>query len=88
MTPARSLTSVSSAMYCVALTAPPAAVTDTGRLRPSNRVEEPDCFDDVIALDEAHVRCLARAYMAYYHAERTHGAVSAARLVPSRPAWS
>ena len=31
-----------------------------------------DCFDHVIALDEAHVRRLAREYMAYYHADRTH----------------
>ncbi len=29
-------------------------------------------FDHVIALDEAHVRHLAREYMAYYHADRTH----------------
>lgn len=31
-----------------------------------------DCFDHVIALDEAHVRRLAREYVAYYHANRTH----------------
>ncbi len=31
-----------------------------------------DCFDHVIALDEAHVRRLAREYVAYYHADRTH----------------
>ena len=31
-----------------------------------------ECFDDVIAINEAHVRRLAREYMAYYHADRTH----------------
>jgi putative transposase len=31
-----------------------------------------DCFDHVIALDEAHVRRLAREYIAYYNADRTH----------------
>ena len=31
-----------------------------------------DCLDQVIALDEAHLRRLAREYMAYYHADRTH----------------
>ncbi|HEY1203152.1 MAG: integrase core domain-containing protein [Bryobacteraceae bacterium] len=31
-----------------------------------------DCIDHVIALDEAHVRRLAREYMASYHADRTH----------------
>ncbi|MGA2185380.1 MAG: integrase core domain-containing protein [Bryobacteraceae bacterium] len=31
-----------------------------------------ECFDHVIALDESHVRRLAREYMAYYHADRTH----------------
>ncbi|HXN46915.1 MAG TPA: integrase core domain-containing protein [Bryobacteraceae bacterium] len=31
-----------------------------------------DCFDHVIALDEAHVRRLAREYLAYHHADRTH----------------
>ena len=29
-----------------------------------------ECFDHVIAINEAHVRRLARDYMAYYHAER------------------
>jgi transposase InsO family protein len=31
-----------------------------------------ECFDHVIALNEAHVRRLARDYMAYFHADRTH----------------
>ena len=31
-----------------------------------------ECFDHVIALDEMHVRRLAREYLAYYHADRTH----------------
>ena len=31
-----------------------------------------DCFDHVIALNEAHVRRLAREYVAYYQADRTH----------------
>jgi transposase InsO family protein len=31
-----------------------------------------DCFDHVIALDEAHTWRLAREYMAYYNADRTH----------------
>lgn len=31
-----------------------------------------DCFDHVIALDEAHVRRLASENMAYHHADRTH----------------
>jgi hypothetical protein len=34
-----------------------------------------DRFDHVIALDEAHVRCLAREHMAYFHADRTHDEV-------------
>jgi transposase InsO family protein len=31
-----------------------------------------ECFDHVIALDEAHVRRLAREYIAYFHSDRTH----------------
>ena len=31
-----------------------------------------DCFDHVIALNEAHVRRLGREFMAYYHDDRTH----------------
>ena len=31
-----------------------------------------ECFDHVIALDEAHVRRLAREYVAYFHPDRTH----------------
>lgn len=31
-----------------------------------------ECFDHVIALNEAHVRRIAREYMAYYHGDRTH----------------
>jgi putative transposase len=31
-----------------------------------------DCFDHVIALNEAHVRRLGRAFIAYYHEDRTH----------------
>jgi len=31
-----------------------------------------DCFDHVIALSEMHVRRLAREYLAYFHADRTH----------------
>lgn len=31
-----------------------------------------DCFDHVIALDEAYVRRLAHQFMTYYHADRTH----------------
>ena len=35
-----------------------------------------ECFDRVIALSEAHVRRLAREYMAYYHQDRTHDALA------------
>jgi putative transposase len=35
-----------------------------------------DCFDHVIALDEVHVRRLAREYIAYYDADRTHDGLS------------
>ena len=31
-----------------------------------------DCFDHVIALNEAHVRRLVREFIAYYHEDRTH----------------
>jgi transposase InsO family protein len=31
-----------------------------------------ECFDHVIAINEAHVRRIAREYMAYYNADRTH----------------
>jgi transposase InsO family protein len=31
-----------------------------------------ECFDHVIAINEAHVRRIAREYMAYYHADHTH----------------
>jgi putative transposase len=31
-----------------------------------------DCFDHVIALNEAHVRRLGREFIAYYHEDRTH----------------
>ena len=34
-----------------------------------------ECFDHVIAINEAHVRRIAREYMAYYHADRTHDGV-------------
>jgi transposase InsO family protein len=34
-----------------------------------------DCFDHVIALNEAHVRRIAREYGAYYHGDRTHDAL-------------
>jgi hypothetical protein len=30
-----------------------------------------ECFDHVIALDEAHIWCLAHEYMAYYDAPHT-----------------
>jgi hypothetical protein len=31
-----------------------------------------NCFDHVIALNEAHVRRLGREFLAYYHEDRTH----------------
>ncbi len=31
-----------------------------------------ECFDHVIALNEQHVRRIAREYTAYYHEDRTH----------------
>jgi len=31
-----------------------------------------ECFDHVIALNEAHVRRIARDYISYYHEDRTH----------------
>jgi transposase InsO family protein len=49
-----------------------------------------DCFDHVIALDEAHVRRLAREYMGYYHTDRTHDGLGkdapAGRAIEPRPA--
>jgi transposase InsO family protein len=48
-----------------------------------------DCFDHVIALDEAHVRRLAREYLAYYHADRTHDGLGkdtpSGRAIDSKP---
>ena len=48
-----------------------------------------DCFDHVIALNEAHIRRLAREYMAYYHADRTHDGLGkdtpSGRAVEVRP---
>ena len=48
-----------------------------------------DCFDHVIALDEAHVRRLAREYMVYYHADRTHDGLGkdtpAGRAIEAKP---
>ena len=31
-----------------------------------------ECFDHVIAINEAHVRRLSREFIAYYHEDRTH----------------
>src|SRR5271154_1387671 len=31
-----------------------------------------DLLDHVIVLHETHLRCLARDYLGYYHADRTH----------------
>ncbi len=49
-----------------------------------------DCFDHVIALDEAHVRRLAREYLAYYYADRTHEALGkdtpSGRAIEAKPA--
>jgi transposase InsO family protein len=49
-----------------------------------------ECFDRVIALSEAHVRRLAREYMAYYHQDRTHDALAKdtpeGRAIEPRPA--
>ncbi len=49
-----------------------------------------DCFDHVIALDEAHVRRLAREYMAHYHADRTHDGLGkdtpSGRAIEPKPA--
>jgi transposase InsO family protein len=42
-----------------------------------------DCFDHVIALDEAHVRRLAREYIAYYNADRTHDGDGLGKDTPS-----
>ena len=48
-----------------------------------------ECFDHVIALDEAHVRCLAREYIAYFHSDRTHDGLAkdtpAGRAVERKP---
>jgi putative transposase len=35
-----------------------------------------ECFDHVIALNEAHVRRIGREYIAYYHDDRTHLALA------------
>jgi hypothetical protein len=44
----------------------------------------------VIALDEAHVRRLAREYVAYFHSDRTHDGLGrdtpAGRAVEAKPA--
>ncbi|MGC9969022.1 MAG: integrase core domain-containing protein [Bryobacteraceae bacterium] len=49
-----------------------------------------NCFDHVIALDEAHVRRRAREHMAYYHADRTHDGLGkdtpSGRAVEPKPA--
>lgn len=49
-----------------------------------------ECFDHVIALDEPHVRRLAREYMAYYHADRPHDGLAkdtpSGRAIDLRPA--
>jgi transposase InsO family protein len=49
-----------------------------------------ECFDHMIALDEAHVRRLAREYMAYYHADRTHDGLGkdtpSGRAIEPKPA--
>jgi hypothetical protein len=49
-----------------------------------------DCFDHVIELDEAHVRRLAREYVAYHHADRTHDGLDkdtpSGRAIEPKPA--
>jgi transposase InsO family protein len=49
-----------------------------------------ECFDHVIAINEAHVRRIAREYMAYYHADRTHDGLGKdapnGREIEARPA--
>jgi transposase InsO family protein len=49
-----------------------------------------ECFDHVIALDEAHVRRLAREYLVYHHVDRTHDGLGkdtpCGRAVEPRPA--
>lgn len=48
-----------------------------------------DCFDHVIALNEAHVRRLGRELVSYYHEDRTHIALEkdapAKRTVETKP---
>jgi hypothetical protein len=48
------------------------------------------CFDHVIALDEPHVRRLAREYIAYYNADRTYNGLGkdtpSGRAVEKKPA--
>jgi len=47
-------------------------------------------FDQMIALDKAHVRHLAREYMAYHHADRTHDGLGSGtpsgRAIEPKPA--
>lgn len=49
-----------------------------------------DCFDRMIALDEAHVRRLARKYVGYCHADRTQDGLDkdtpSGRAVEPKPA--
>ena len=49
-----------------------------------------ECFDHGIALDEAHVRRLAREYLVYHHVDRTHDGLGkdtpCGRAVEPRPA--
>ena len=49
-----------------------------------------ECFDHVIAMDDTHVRCLAREYMTFYHADRTHDGLGkdtpSGRAIESKPA--
>ena len=48
-----------------------------------------DCFDHVIALNEAHIRRLGREFIAYYHEDRTHLGLDkdtpSARLIEGKP---
>ena len=48
-----------------------------------------ECFDHVIAINEAHVRRLGREFVAYYHEDRTHLGLEkdtpAGRPVESKP---
>jgi len=49
-----------------------------------------ECFDHVIAINEAHVRRIARDYITYYHADRTHDGLRketpASRPIEKKPA--